>query len=85
MASISPIQLTWIAMQLDNNAERYLKSNKVVDIEYGKTLQAIADDLRTKKLESAQVRFSALHPNIKSSLPFQVLDVLNGLEHYNRK
>jgi len=70
-----------VAQSLRKKAESYLRSNKVSDVEQGKTLENIATDIINDDLEAACVRFDALHPNIRSSLPFHVLDFLDKAEH----
>jgi hypothetical protein len=86
MASIkSKMSAYWVTVELRNQANRYIHSNKVYDVECGKTLLAMADDIAANNLESAQLRFAALHPNIKSSLPFNVMELLDKAELHNKE
>lgn len=66
---------------LRDMAEPYLRSNKQYDHNQGQVLNNIADDLLSNELEQAAVRFDALHANIKKSLPFEVLDIMDKAEH----
>lgn len=74
----------WAAIELQKFATRYLNSNKQTDVECGNIINNIAEDLITKKYESAKIRFDALHPDIKSGFPFHILDVLDKCEYYGK-
>lgn len=69
-----------VSLYLRQLASRYSSSNKVHDVEQGKTLMAIADDIASNNDLDALVRFDALHANIKKSMPFEVIDLLNKAE-----
>ena len=55
-------------------AEKYKASNKKYDNDQGDILIKIADDIMSGDLDMARLRLDALHYNIKTSLPFEVLD-----------
>lgn len=71
------IQRNKAATILRQLAEPYLRTNKVHDHRQGEVLLNIADDIISGDLAQAAVRFDALHANIKRSLPFEILDLID--------
>lgn len=65
---------------LRKKAERYAGSHNPRDHEQANVLNAIADHVFADQKEDAVMKFDALHSNIKSSLPFEVLDYLDRIE-----
>lgn len=71
-----------VVYALRQHAERYLGSKKPYDVEQGRTLEAIADAIVGDEIEDAVLRYDALHNNIRSHLPFYVLDYLDQAEKH---
>jgi hypothetical protein len=71
-----------VAYALRKTAERYLGSKRPYDVEQGRTLEAIANSIVGGEIEDAILRFDSLHSNIKSHLPFHVLDYLDQAEKH---
>jgi transcription initiation factor TFIID subunit TAF12 len=69
-----------IAHIVRKQSEPYMRSNKKTDNDQGNILLNISDDIMSNNLEMACLRLDALHRDIKTSLPFQVLDFLNKAE-----
>ena len=69
-----------IAHIVRKQSEPYMKSNKKTDHDQGRILANIADDIMANDLQMACLRLDALHYDIKTNLPFQVLDFLNKAE-----
>ena len=73
-----------IANLLRKQAERYKGSKQPYDVRQGETLENMANDIMANDVESAQLRFDSLHPNIRGSIPFDVLDHIDRAEHHVR-
>lgn len=69
-----------LAQMVRAKAQPYLKSNKKYDHDQGNILNNIADDIMSGDLDMACLRMDAIHHNIKTSLPFEVLDYLDRPE-----
>lgn len=69
-----------VIFALRKHSERYIGSNNPHTMAQGQTLQAIADCVYQNDIEDALIRYDALHSNIKSSLPFFVLDYFDRAE-----
>ncbi len=67
---------------LRQKAEKYTKSHNPADVSQGRTLENIAAAIFSDELEDAVLRYDALHPNIKTTLPFFVLDYLDRAEKH---
>lgn len=67
---------------LRKTAERYKGSKRPTDVTQGETLENIANDIYADEMEQALIRYDALHPNIRSHLPFFVLDYLDRAEKH---
>lgn len=69
-----------LASLVRKHSEPYKRSNKKYDHDQGEILINIADDIMSGDLDMASLRLDALHYNIKTSLPFEVLDYLDRPE-----
>ena len=67
---------------LRQTAEKYNNSSNPHDVQQGRTLEEIANAIYSKDLEDAVLRYDALHNNIKTTLPFFVLDYLDRAEKH---
>lgn len=69
-----------LAHLVRKQSEKYMQSNKKYDNDQGQILVKIADDIMSGDISMACLRLDALHYNIKTSLPFEVLDYLDRPE-----
>jgi len=67
---------------LRQTAEKYIRSHNPQDVTQGRTLENIANAIYSDELEDAILRYDALHTNIKTTLPFFVLDYLDRVENH---
>lgn len=61
-------------------SEPYLKSNKHFDNAQGQILINMAEDIINNDLPSAKLRFDVLHSDLRTSLPFSILDLMDKAE-----
>lgn len=71
-----------VVYALRKTADKYKGSKRPHDATQGETLENIANAVIGDDIEDALIRYDALHPNIKSHLPFFVLDYFDKAEKH---
>lgn len=70
-----------VLMALRDLSSKYGNSKNPHDVEQSKIIDAIEQDISNNDLQSAAVRFDALHYNVRKAIPFTILKLLDKDEY----